>query len=80
MAEVAGVACGLGSSSPEPGRRRQLDSPDRAHASAAYYSVPLYRLFCQATRLGGTTQVAREALERYLRDHHLAALPSLAAR
>jgi cytochrome c oxidase assembly protein subunit 11 len=26
-----------------------------------YYSVPLYRLFCQATGLGGTTQVAREA-------------------
>jgi len=24
-----------------------------------YYSVPLYRLFCQATGLGGTTQVAR---------------------
>jgi len=26
-----------------------------------YYSVPLYRLFCQATGLGGTTQVARAA-------------------
>jgi cytochrome c oxidase assembly protein subunit 11 len=26
-----------------------------------YYSVPLYRLFCQATGLGGTTQVARTA-------------------
>jgi cytochrome c oxidase assembly protein subunit 11 len=26
-----------------------------------YYSVPLYRLFCQATGLGGTTQVARVA-------------------
>jgi cytochrome c oxidase assembly protein subunit 11 len=26
-----------------------------------YYSVPLYRLFCQVTGLAGTTQVAREA-------------------
>src|SRR5262245_65668285 len=26
-----------------------------------YYSVPLYRLFCQTTGLGGTTQVARAA-------------------
>ena len=26
-----------------------------------YYSVPLYRLFCQATGLGGRTQVARAA-------------------
>ncbi len=26
-----------------------------------YYSVPLYRLFCQATGFGGTTQVARRA-------------------
>lgn len=26
-----------------------------------YYSVPLYRLFCQVTGLGGTTQVARAA-------------------
>src|SRR5712691_11974603 len=26
-----------------------------------YYSVPLYRLFCQATGFGGTTQVARGA-------------------
>ena len=26
-----------------------------------YYSVPLYRLFCQATGLGGTTQVAGAA-------------------
>jgi cytochrome c oxidase assembly protein subunit 11 len=26
-----------------------------------YYSVPLYRLFCQATGLGGTTQVAPAA-------------------
>jgi cytochrome c oxidase assembly protein subunit 11 len=27
----------------------------------SYYSAPLYRLFCQATGLGGTTQVARTA-------------------
>lgn len=26
-----------------------------------YYSVPLYRLFCQVTGFGGTTQVARAA-------------------
>jgi hypothetical protein len=26
-----------------------------------YYSVPLYRLFCQATGFGGTTQIARSA-------------------
>ena len=26
-----------------------------------YYSVPLYRLFCQVTGFGGTTQVARGA-------------------
>jgi len=26
-----------------------------------YYSAPLYRLFCQATGLGGTTQVAKSA-------------------
>jgi len=30
-------------------------------AALTYYSVPLYRLFCQATGFGGTTQVAREA-------------------
>jgi cytochrome c oxidase assembly protein subunit 11 len=26
-----------------------------------YYSVPLYRLFCQATGFGGTTQIARSS-------------------
>ncbi len=30
-------------------------------SALTYYSVPLYRLFCQATGFGGTTQVARSA-------------------
>jgi cytochrome c oxidase assembly protein subunit 11 len=32
-----------------------------AMVGAAYASVPLYRLFCQVTGFGGTTQVASEA-------------------
>ena len=30
-------------------------------SALTYYSVPLYRLFCQVTGFGGTTQVARSA-------------------
>ena len=32
-----------------------------AMGALTYYSAPLYRLFCQATGFGGTTQVARAA-------------------
>jgi len=31
-----------------------------AMGALVYYSVPLYRLFCQVTGFGGTTQTARE--------------------
>jgi DSBA-like thioredoxin domain len=39
-----------------------------------YYSVPLYRLFCQATGLGGTTQVAVDRLKADMEDPAIAAL------
>jgi len=32
-----------------------------AMGTLTYYSAPLYRLFCQVTGFGGTTQVARDA-------------------
>tara|TARA_B100000989_G_C19463668_1_gene437316 strand:- start:363 stop:929 length:567 start_codon:yes stop_codon:yes gene_type:complete len=40
-------------------------------ASLAYASVPLYDLFCRVTGFGGTTQVAKQAPETIISEHHV---------
>ena len=50
---------------PDPARNRRVATYALTFAMAmlglGYASVPLYRLFCQATGFGGTTQRATEA-------------------
>ena len=56
---------------PSPTRRRKvtafaLTGVATAMLGASFAAVPLYRIFCQVTGYGGTTQVAHEAPARVL--------------
>lgn len=67
MTEAANTQALEPSSRPRPSRQRNiavvagLIAIIAAMGTLVYYSVPLYRLFCQVTGFGGTTQTAAVA-------------------